>query len=371
MTDPRRAGLLLVFGTSVLLALAGCAQPQPTSDAPPAGDSPSAVADDVPPQSALPLGCADVLSQDDEQAAFSVPQSVWIDETTTPIGIDLMEYKVAGGLQCQWGGQDGTDGVPDIGMTLLISPDAEQEFTDHATGFLYPDGDKLITDTLGTGSVLDCGSGEFTGLHCTADILVGTYWINAQLSDADGQEYQSEVSKATALLGKVVDAVTGAGAPRALWAPPAGVFDGESLCEDGDVASQALQADADTLSVDPTAARDDPGSIIGSRIGNADCIWSAGDRTVRIATLPGAEWAFDALMASGHGAGSPNPDDGAVLDADGVDGMIVGCGDGCDIVFQYTGSAPTGSAIFITNLDGPLSSTESVGRAIAGILGAG
>lgn len=369
MTGTRRGAWLLGFGTIVLLTVAGCAVPQPEpagSTGPSASTAPDGF-DDSTPQSVLPLGCADVLPADVESAAVtSVPQTVWADESTTPIGVSKLRFKQAGGLFCQWGGEDGTDGVPDQGIQLWVSPDATDEFTQYTTGYPYPDGDVLVNDTLGDGSVLDCGPADEPTLYCTASILVGDYWIYATMDDQDQLGHDKVVSAATVLLSKVVDAVKGAGAPRPVWAAPAGAFDGEALCQDGAVAATVLQVDAETLKLD-TSAPDPlyswPDSTIGQRAGTS-CAWSAGDRTVILTTLPGAEWAFDAMMADGIGPNGPSRTDGTAIDAPGADGAIVACGDGCDSAIQFTGSL-----VVVGNIDPPEHEAQVATLAVAKQLG--
>lgn len=341
MTDLRRAALLLGIGTTVLLLSAGCAVPPPPLDGGPS--TPSAAVDlandGAEPLPVLPLGCADVLGIDAVQQTIPAPLEVWDDESTTPRGFTELAYRQAGGLRCVWGGDGGTDGVPDVGVQLWISPDAVDAFHTHATGFLYPDGDTLVTDTIADGSIVDCGSGEFPGLSCTADVLAGDWWIylTASGEPGDPRSYDDALADVTALAQGVVDRVTSAGESRQFWSPPGDASDGAPLCTDPTVASLALAVDAGGILGDQYVP--DLYTIGGfaQRAAGEKCTWTTGDAAVSIRTLQGGKWAFDRLAADGIGAGDVSQGEAQVVDT-ALDGALVACGDGCNAVLLMGGS---------------------------------
>lgn len=363
MIDPRRGALLLGFGTIVLLLASGCAVPQPDDTPPAVATAPDAPTNDGDePLSVLPIGCADIFALSDLQSSFVAPLSVHIDETSTPIGVELLEFKQAGGLECVWGGQGGTDGVPDAGLELWISPDAKAAYTD----FTIPaqEDDILISDTIGDSSVLDCGGGQYPGLSCRAEVLVGDYWIDAFARDSDQQDYDAEVTAMTAILTKVADAVAGSGTPRPVWVPAADALDGTQLCNQTIIAEYALDVAAPTLLSEPRTNYSSYGPI-ADRAAGADCTWTSGERTIYISTATGGTWIYDRLKAEGIGAGGPTSSDAVVIDAPGVDGALVACGDGCNAVFLYKGST-----IVIDNFDGPIEEVTKKAQTIGQALGA-
>src|SRR5690606_9260309 len=96
--------------------------------------------DGAEPLPVLPIGCGDVLPVAEINEVLPEPVDIWANEASTPEGFSALAYRQAGGLQCVWGGQGGTDGVPDNGIQLWISPDAVDDFRAHATGIVPDEG---------------------------------------------------------------------------------------------------------------------------------------------------------------------------------------------------------------------------------------
>ncbi|MBX3193964.1 MAG: hypothetical protein KF727_02545 [Microbacteriaceae bacterium] len=362
MTDPRRAALLLALGTAVVLLGTGCAVPPPPYGAP----SPTVTIanDGVAPLPVLPAGCADILPVAEINEALPSPVEIWADEDSTPEGFSMLAYRQAGGLQCVWGGQGGTDGVPDNGIQLWVTPDAEADFRAHATGIIPDEGDLLVTDTVGDASVIDCGGADSTGMVCTADVLVGDYWIMARSFGHDDRDHDTGVADWTALLTGVAGRVADSGTPHAVWEPPAGAIDGAVWCTDPALAARVIGADAG----EPFSAPYLPGADLSSvveRAGGERCEWTAGDRVIRIETLQGGGWAYPLLEADGIGAGEVFPGNATAVDT-ALDGALVACGDGCNAVF-LTGD----SLVVVDNLEGSAKQVAALTSALAEIIAAG
>jgi hypothetical protein len=371
MTDPRRGAALLGFGFTVLLLAAGCAASPTPADTSAPSDAPAAAPanDGDEPLPVLPIGCADIFALPALQDSFATVLRVWDDETTTPRGMPLLQFRQAGGLACVWGGQEGTDGVPDGGLRLWISPDGVNEFKDYGTGTIPGDGETLEVDTVGDNSVITCGSPQYTGLHCSADVLVGDYWILAKASDTNTDlSHEDAVASFSGMLSTIADAVAGAGAPRPVWSPPADALDGAQLCSDATVAEYALGVDPGTVTSEPLSSdyQYDEFRAVSARAAGSGCAWSLPDgANVRITTLQGGAWAFARLQADGIGASMPTPGDVASVPSENVDGELIGCGDGCQALFLYKGSL-----IAVDNIDPPVVDATSKADAMAAALNA-
>lgn len=370
MTDARRAALLLGFGTIVLILGTACAAPPPPLEGSsgPTGSVASPANDGDEPLPVLPIGCADLLGVDELQQTIPSPLEVWADESSTPRGFDLIAYRQAGGLHCVWGGEGGTDGVPDVGVQLWVTPDAADEFREHATGTIYPDGDLLVTDTIEGASVLDCGTGEFTGLSCTADVLAaGDWWVylTARADTGDARSYDDALADTTALTESIVAKIAAAGDARPAWTAP-DATDGSAWCEDASLASVALGVDADGILIEPYRSTGDVAAL-AERAGGSQCIWSTADETsnVRIRTLQGGAWAFDQLAAEQLGAGEVFPGEAQPIET-AADGALLACGDGCNAVLDI-GS----SLVVLDNLDGDTESLTATVQQLATMMMAG
>jgi hypothetical protein len=369
MTDPRRAALLLGIGTIVLLIGTACAAPPPPIEgSTPTGSAASPANDGAEPLPVLPIGCADLLGVDALQQTIPSPLEVWTDESSTPRGFDLIAYRQAGGLHCVWGGEGGTDGVPDVGVQLWVTPDASDEFREHATGAMYPEGDLLVNDTIEGASVLDCGTGEFAGLSCTADALAaGDWWVylTARADSGDARSYDDAVADTTALAESIIAGIASAGEPRPAWTAP-DATDGSAWCEDTSLASVALGVDADGILVEPYRS---PGVVaaLAERAGGSQCIWSTADESsnVRIRTLQGGAWVFDRLAAEQLGAGEVFPGEAQPIETP-ADGALLACGDGCNAVLDIGNSL-----VVLDNLNGDTDSLTATVQQLAAMMSAG
>ncbi|MBG6059811.1 hypothetical protein RCH16_003214 [Cryobacterium sp. MP_M5] len=136
-------------------------------------------------------------------------------------------YSVAqrGGTACSAGNgvvpQPGGTAPGYRGVTVLVLPDAVAQWDRYASIYKYvisgagaPYGDAAAVVCFGRG----------TESSCTANILVGTVWIDVVMegimADADADD-AAVAARVQPLLARVTQEVTRAGAPAPLWRPPA------------------------------------------------------------------------------------------------------------------------------------------------------
>ena len=143
------------------------------------------------PSVRVPLTCSSLYSDAAVTPLIGVAVHSHIDETTLPTNIIDITARQYGNLVCLWGGQDRTDGGYDQNLTIEISPDAATGFNANIHGLETIEGAPTAENTAGDKSEYYCGvQGEW---QCSANMLVGTYWVTASI-----QNLAATVSQSTA-----------------------------------------------------------------------------------------------------------------------------------------------------------------------------
>lgn len=286
------------------------------------------------PVPALPLTCAQLFTTGAVQSHLHDTISTKVDETH--FGSDLFDLAIlqAGGTECGWGGQNGTDGAYDTGLVVKILPDAATEF---AARPLPTDG-SLVSGTIGSSSSYSCPDGGTD--WCNGDVLAGSYWISFQLGDANGAEGSGDAT-VEAILRPMADAIAKAGGSVAPWAKPAKPFDGMALCSASTASALVSTALGGLETVGDAYELDGLPAAAEKRVGMTRCQWSSGDvgSDLYVQVLPGGSWLFPRLTASLPSwvlIGSLSS-----LDVPGSDGAFGGCGEHCESLVDVGSSLVT------------------------------
>ena len=206
-----------------MLVLAGCAAPVHGSSAPTTLPvKPHATATQAAtPSVRIPITCASLLTDTSAAAIMGAPVKARRDETTQPVDITDVTARQYGALDCLWGG-DREDSGYDQDVTIDIAPDAAAGFAANLADFASEDA-PTTSNTAGDKSVYGCTVGS--DLHCTGNMLVGSYWVTAYIQSLGG----TAVSQATAnariqqVLAAVAPPLKTATAGKA-WIPPTGTL---------------------------------------------------------------------------------------------------------------------------------------------------
>lgn len=313
--------ILAVAVAALVLALVGCA-PTPASDSsdtPSASSSPALAKTPVP---ALPLTCAQLFTIGGVQAHLHDTVSTKIDETHVGPALFDLALLQAGGTECGWGGQNGTDGAYDTGVVIKILPDAATEFAARELPTIGP----LVSGTIGSSSLYYCPDGGVD--WCTGDALAGNYWVTFQLGDANGAEGSGDAT-VEAIMNPLVAAIAKAGGTVAAWAQPAKPFDGAALCSASTAPALVSAALGAPATVGDAYELDGLPAAAATRAGMVRCSWSAGDNSsLGVDVLPGGSWVYPRFTAA-----QPSwflIGDLSALQVPGADGAIGGCGEHCE-----------------------------------------
>jgi len=304
----RHPAVLAVAATVLIVALAGCAQPQASSSHPASmADPKSSPTRTVVahPGWPFPIGCADILSLDEARTAAGSDLAVTGDESTPAAGVYDTAIRQGGALQCGWSTSSNQgNGLPIASLSVNVLPDASADEQSRVVDSMRLGGD--ASDPCDQGQ---CGYGG-----TVAGNAVEITWITAaHAHDADGGD---------AAFGAIVSRVTvrladpGAHAPR--WTAPSGPVP-ETFCDHGSGREQfiptvaaALGRDAGTMS-SAGGVGGDPG-VIGGSVGRTDlgeCAWASTDADrvfAGIWILAGGAWnlaGWRAAMPDARDAGDP------------------------------------------------------------------
>lgn len=337
----RHCGAAVVVSVLVL-ALAGCAgveaapAPAPESSAP----TPAPTVEPVVGQSALPLGCADLLTE--AQVRTVVPEWVnTVDEAHISQSLSSVADLQSGELRCGWG----DSGWPGTGWSdaiqLAVAPDTATQLDLRARSDSEPDLEALPGDpNTGIG---DCSYGSGYG-HCFVAQLRSGYRVDLDVwarlsSDAEIRD------RALALLDGIGAAIDTAGPQRIVEAPP-GSSEPAALCDDPAVRTLVdVRGATGAPTVSTDASR--PLAVITT------CRWEVPDSSslpqgrITVEVLSGGAWAVPQLA---HGV--PYIMLGYRPSADGS--YLVGGGDdvsalralGDDLVVVWAPSSPDDPSVW-------------------------
>jgi hypothetical protein len=278
----RFRGVSLVF--VAVLALAGCTPGPEVPESPSA--SPNPVGEPaLLGQSALPLGCSDLIAPTDLSAVYP-GIAVAIDEQHVAQDMTVALVQ-SGALACAWSNDFGATGTHgEVRLTVALSAATSLDPAIEPVVSVIPW--SLVAGPHPT--VATCMALESVG-SCDQVQLRGGYRVD--LSVVGNAESAEQISALSAgLLEHVGAAIDDAPAPRILT-EPVGTTDPAALCVDP--------------AIEPiTAARGATGTPVISTDAQSHvtrCSWQVGGvgHTVEVAVLPGGSWAFEAL-AGGVGS---------------------------------------------------------------------
>lgn len=213
----------LIATAAVVLALSACAPA--VHGGPSASPSKSSHPHPTPtptqaavPSVRVPLKCGSLFSDATVGTLIDGPVKYHIDESTNPVDITSIVARQYGTLICLWGGAGRTDGGYDENLTLEISPDASAGFASNISE-IEQESQPVVLNTAGDQSEYTCGvPGEF---QCTANMLVGTFWVTATLQDLGNGTIAQSVAKTRiqqVLTTLAADLKTATALPA--WNPP-------------------------------------------------------------------------------------------------------------------------------------------------------
>ena len=171
----------LISAATLALVLSACA-PAVTTNTPAPSGQPSATAKPqaASPSVRVPVTCSSLFSAATSSTLVGVPVVARQDETTVPIDLVGITARQDGELHCLWGGQDTQDGGYVAQLQIDIAPDAQAGFTSNLAA-IEGQSPPTAKNTAGDKSEYQCGvQGDF---GCSANMLVGSYWVTIYLGD--------------------------------------------------------------------------------------------------------------------------------------------------------------------------------------------
>ena len=216
----------LVAAATLVLVLSSCAPAVNPTAAPTTHPHQTAKPHPAATQSASPsvrvqIKCASLLTDSAAATIMGSPVKARVDETTRPVDITDITSRQYGSLSCLWGG-DREDSGYDQDVSIDITPDAAAGFTANLANFASQDA-PTTSNSAGDKSVYGCTVDS--DLHCTGNMLVGSFWVTAYIQNLGG----APVAQATAnarmqqVLVAVAAPLKTAIAAKA-WIPPAGAL---------------------------------------------------------------------------------------------------------------------------------------------------
>jgi hypothetical protein len=291
-------GVGLVSATTLALVLSACA-PVTTTTPPPTQHAP---ATSTPHQAAspsvrVPITCASLFSAGVSSTLVGVTVVSRQDQTTVPTGITSIAALQYGTLHCLWGGHDTQDGGYVAQLAVDIAPDAFAGFTANIP-VIESQSPPTAENTAGDKSEYQCDvQGDF---GCSANMLVGSYWVTVYLGDLGvGTVSQavanSHMQQALSTIASALRTTTVLPA----WNPP-GTLPGFCAAPGSLAKVQAAVDETDFAVTGQDNAPADASSYAQLPGVYAQCGWGSTNSSekftsVQIALLRGGSWALPAL----------------------------------------------------------------------------
>lgn len=283
MSLPRLRGAVLVAGL-VAVALVGCAPAATPTPAPSSTPTPQPTADAVVGKSALPLGCADLLTTAD--LAGLVEVKIVVDETHLVQSAEEAARAQAGQLLCGWGDAEfrGTGWSDQLELRILPTADTSIPESDDS-------GDRLVPVEAAVPTSVGRCSSDGAHASCRMIQLRDGYRVELQLSAMSPSDDTIRASAET-LLGTIGAAVDSAG-PQRVVAQPDGVARPASLCAEPDIRTVV---DARGAAGEPTVTSTsfDEATLV-TCTWTVDDPWSGTPSPITVSVLPGGAWAMPSL----------------------------------------------------------------------------
>ena len=249
------------------------------------------------PSVRVPVKCSSLFSDAVAAGLIDSPVKVHRDETTPVVDITDIVQRQYGSLDCVWGG-DRQDGGYVQALTIDITPDAAAGFAANLAGF-SSDNAPVTLNTAGDKSVYGCiVQGD---LDCVSNMLVGSYWVTANIQVLSGSS--ATLAAANARIQQVLTTVASAlGAAKAgpAWNPPGAALPG--FCS---AAGSTAQVNTALGVTDFTVAGEDQASADAASYTQlpgvyTQCTWQSAGGTsaftyASIAMLRGGAWVLPSL----------------------------------------------------------------------------
>lgn len=326
-----------------LLVLAGCAQAAPNTAStgdPVPGSTETPAASLLVPDVRSSASCAELVDTGNLDNWFGIDRTV--DESAPLSDLDAVAVRTSQALRCAWEGDIDSDyGYASSYLRLWVHPvtDDGDAYRD-ATQYFIED-NYTEFDTAGDDSVFYCSSyGE--RWSCAGDMLVGDYWVGADLQASTESPLPESKAKQRMqnTLQRISSKLRNAPLRGTAWVRPAGAVTGEGICRDEGKAGRQILADAFGL----TKVQQSGGEVYMTDFrtyaltNSVQCDFYAGKVFLDIALVPGAAWwgdSWDVVELQDYRLTGFEP-----VDIDGVDRAMVACADGdCSAYLISQGSA--------------------------------
>jgi hypothetical protein len=245
----------------------------------------------------VPVKCS-ALFTDAAAALIDVPVQHHRDATTIPVDIIDITQRQYGSLDCTWGGEVEDSGyVQDL--IVDITPDAQAAFTANLSGFANQD-QPAVTNMAGDQSVSGC-DGEGGSLSCTGNMLVGSYWVTANLQDIGATSIPAATasSRIQQVLTTVATALKNTTAGPA-WNPPGPPLPTFCSTDASTAKVNTALGVTDFAPVGEDEAETDAASYTQLPGVYTQCVWGSGSNSeqftyLSVAMLKGGAWVLPEL----------------------------------------------------------------------------
>jgi hypothetical protein len=217
----RRALWIAVPAMVLLAAVSGCAPSTTTSGSP--AVTPTQHRTSLPKQAAAPSvrvekTCDTLFSVATISALVDTPVTLRSDQASAPVDLEEIAARQRGTLACVWGGTNQTDGGYDQGLTLYVASDGAAGYATNIA-LIEADSPPTAENTAGDKSEYQCEAAS--DFQCSANMLVGTFWVSAYLQNLGGSTITADVAntRIQQVLSTIATAL-GAAKVEVAWKPP-------------------------------------------------------------------------------------------------------------------------------------------------------
>ena len=304
----RRALWIAVPAMVLVAALSGCAPGTTTSGAPAATPTPHRTS--LPRQAATPSvrlekTCDNLFSAATITALVDTPVTLQSDQASAPADLEEIAARQRGTLACVWGGTNRTDGGYDQGLTLYVASDGAAGYATNIP-LIEADSPPTAENTAGDKSEYQCEA--TSDFQCSANMLVGTFWVSAYLQNLGGSTITADVAntRIQQVLTTVATALT-ATKEDVAWKPPKSTL--PAFCSDPNSIA-TLDSVLGGTALTPSSNEQgglDAQSVAQSGANYALCGWQAPDggeagtghfTYIDIGMLRGGAWALADLTSA-------------------------------------------------------------------------
>jgi hypothetical protein len=241
--------------------------------------------------------CASLFSDAVASALIDAPVDHHRDETTQKVDITDITARQYGSLDCLWGAEP-QDGGYVYDLTVDITPDAAAGFTVNLANFAEED-PPVSHNTAGDQSVSGCAGGG--SLSCMGNMLVGTYWVTANLQDivTTSMPQATATARIQHVLTMVAAVLKNTKAGKA-WTPRGGALPGFCSAAGSTAQVNSAVGASDFAAVGEDAGEADAASYTQKPGVYTQCTWGSASSPgpfsyVSIGMLRGGAWVLPQL----------------------------------------------------------------------------